>query len=86
MFILHAAFDENRLFVWGEIPAPPNPPVHRGSKSRLKAAKPPLLPYDAGKEHLLKALQEAGLDQLLKGKRKRGFGLPANGSGHTATV
>ena len=67
MLILHAAFYENRLFVWGEIPAPPKPPVHRVSKGRLKAAKPPLLPYDAGKEHLSKALQEAGLGQLLNG-------------------
>jgi len=67
MLILHAAFYENRLLVWGEIPPPPAPPVRRVSKGRLKAAKPPPLPYDAGKEHLVKALQEAGLGRLLNG-------------------
>ena len=46
---------------------PRNLPSTAVSKGRLKAAKPPLLPYDAGKEHLSKALQEAGLGQLLNG-------------------
>lgn len=67
MLILHAAFYENRLFVWGEIPAPPEPPVRRVSKGRLKVVNPPPLPYDAGKEHLSKALQEAGLSRMLNG-------------------
>jgi hypothetical protein len=67
MLILHAAFYENRLFVWGEIPAAPEPRVNRVSKGRLKASKPPPFPHDAGKDHLSKALQEAGLGQLLNG-------------------
>ena len=64
MLILHAAFCEDRLFVWGEIPAPADLPCPRESKGKLKAAKPSSLPYDAGKEKLSEALKEAGLGPL----------------------
>jgi hypothetical protein len=66
MLILHAAFCENRLFVWGEIPAPADLHLHRENKGKLKAAKPSPLPYDAGKEKLSEALKEAGLGHLLR--------------------
>ncbi|MFZ2087908.1 MAG: SNF2 helicase-associated domain-containing protein, partial [Desulfobaccales bacterium] len=66
MIILHAAFYENQLFVWGEIPAPADLHLHRERKGKLKAAKPPLFPYDAGKEKLAEALQEAGLSPFLR--------------------
>ncbi len=66
MLILHAALYEDRLFVWGEIPPPADLHLHRESKGKLKAAKPPPLPYDAGKEKLSEALQEPGLGHLLR--------------------
>ncbi len=64
MLILHAAFFEDRLFVWGEIPAPADLLLHRGSKGKLKAPKPSPLPYDAGREKISEALKEAGLGNL----------------------
>ena len=67
MLILHAAFCEDRLLVWGEIPAAADLPRRRGSKKKLKVAKPPLFFYDAGQENLSAALEEAGLGHGLRG-------------------
>ncbi|MFZ5449341.1 MAG: DEAD/DEAH box helicase [Thermodesulfobacteriota bacterium] len=66
MLILHAASCENRLFVWGEIPAPGDLHLHREGKGKLKAVKPSPFPYDAGKEKLSEALKEAALGHLLR--------------------
>jgi hypothetical protein len=64
MLILHAAFFENRLFVWGEIPVEPESRAHRISQDRSKSFKPPPLPYDAGPDKLSEALKEVGLGQV----------------------
>jgi hypothetical protein len=65
MLILHAAFNEDRLVIWGEIPATPEVRGQRVSKGRLKASKPPPLHYDAGKAKLSEALNKAGCVAML---------------------
>ncbi len=66
MLILHAAFYEDRLFVWGECPGPAEPPPRQVSQGRKKAANLQPFPYDAGQEKVSAALKEAGLGHLLK--------------------
>lgn len=57
MLVLHAGVVEHRLLLWGEMPANvQTSPRHRKTQS----AAPRCLPYDAGAEHLSRAICEAG--------------------------
>jgi SNF2 family DNA or RNA helicase len=66
MIILHAAFLEGELFLWGEMPEEPETPVVKKTrnKSKLHAdrADLKLLRYDAGVGKLSSVLQEIGFD------------------------
>jgi len=53
MIVLHGAFLDERIFVWGEVPAEPE--KRPAANGRKHAAAP--LPYDAGFERVAKALK-----------------------------
>src|SRR5438034_3926532 len=67
MIVLHAGICDGQLLLWGETPAEPRAlaPKRNGRKSTKDSHTPGLhpqpLPYDAGSEGLVAALQEAGL-------------------------
>ncbi len=67
MIVLHAGVCDDQLLLWGETPAEPRAlaPKRNGRKSTKDSHTPGLhpqpLPYDAGSEGLVAALQEAGL-------------------------
>ncbi|MGH9935735.1 MAG: SNF2 helicase-associated domain-containing protein, partial [Blastocatellia bacterium] len=60
MIILHAGFLDHQLWLWGEAPAgtAPEALAKRGRKASAKAKKRERLPFDAGGEGLLAALNE----------------------------
>ena len=57
MIVLHASNHDSLLWLWGEVPAEERGRVRKSEKGQLGA----WLPYDAGREKLLTALQEGGL-------------------------
>jgi SNF2 family DNA or RNA helicase len=61
MIIIHAALVGGRLLFWGE-----SPPTETARPSRRRAKGPPglALPFDAGQEALVGALQQTGLDLI----------------------
>ena len=59
MIILHAGFLNNRLLVWGEVPADSARPASKRRGRKPKVALPEALPYDAGNESLLGAFSES---------------------------
>lgn len=71
MIIIHAGFLDYQLWLWGEAPAEiaPEAPVRRGRKPAAKS-KPKnqnRLPFDAGDERLLAALNEVFSDLKMSG-------------------
>src|SRR5882672_8962696 len=60
MIILHAGFFDHQLWLWGEAPARTvlETPARRGRKATAKARKRERLPFDAGGDGLLAALNE----------------------------
>src|SRR5687767_10444834 len=60
MIILHAGFFDYQLWLWGEAPAgiATEASARRGRKTSSKARKCERLPFDAGSEGLLVALDE----------------------------
>ena len=60
MIILHAGFLDHQLWLWGEAPAgtTPEASAKRGRKASAKAKKRERLPFDAGGDGLLAALNE----------------------------
>jgi SNF2 family DNA or RNA helicase len=71
MLILHAAYFEDRLALWGEVPATREPRRRPSGQAKSKKPKPLPLPYDAGQDRLGVALTEAGLSQGLNGLESR---------------
>lgn len=67
MIILHAGFQEKHLLLWGEAAPAETESKTKTSRStrKVKPAKPPGLPYDAGVEALLAALAEFLLELQL---------------------
>ena len=59
MIIVHAGFLRDRLFVWGETPAP-NSPSYPNQRARPTKG-PDLLPFGAASEALAAVLREAGI-------------------------
>jgi hypothetical protein len=82
MIILHAAFLENKLLLWGESPAEATarPVARRGRKG--KVVRPRAFPFDAGATPLTSALESAGV--LVSGRKARTetaiAWLPTNGN------
>ncbi|MGH9753224.1 MAG: DEAD/DEAH box helicase, partial [Blastocatellia bacterium] len=60
MIILHAGFFDHQLWLWGEAPAgtATESSARRGRKASAKAKKQERLPFDAGSDGLLAALNE----------------------------
>jgi SNF2 family DNA or RNA helicase len=59
MIILHAAASGEALVLWGEAPEAPSPEVPRKRGRRPKTARPEPSRFDAGRERLRAALEEA---------------------------
>ncbi len=66
MIILHAAWLEGQLFVWGESPLVDESklPSVRGAVPVIPKAKP--FPYDTGPEELLRSLESLGFPVEVK--------------------
>ena len=79
MIILHGAFLEGRIFVWGEAPAEPGKP---GSAKRRKAPRP--LPYDAGFEAVARVVKS--LPAGIKLTRRRAEEATARDSSQSTVV